>query len=147
MFEQAKTISNPEFEQPPTTLLYRGVRGDEERTRIGQWWTTNPYYAMVYANGGKGKMFVAQVSTNELGSMSHDVSQDEGYQNYGFVEHDPPGAREVTQDEVGALLAISRNASTESLDFDLPGGQLLKTPDDPIAAGRMVFDPTFEVEK
>jgi hypothetical protein len=147
MSEYKPSPPDPELEKPSTTLLYRGVLGSEEHTRIGQWWTTNPYYALVYAEGGVGKMFVVSIDTDKLGSMAYDVSQDEGYQNYGFVEQDPPGARMVTQDEINALLAISLSEDTAAPNTDLPGGKLLKTPEDPIAAGKAVFGSTFEEEK
>lgn len=137
--------SSPNLEpQAQTTLLYRGVSHEDNESRIGQWWTTNPYYALVYANGGSGKMFVARVDTDKLDQLAHNVSQDEGYNNYGFVDHDPPGARVVTQDEIAALKIISLNEASNIGASDLPGGQLLKTPDNPIEAGKAVFDPTFE---
>jgi len=139
--------SSPNLEpQIPTTLLYRGVSYKDNGSRIGQWWTTNPYYALVYANGGNGKMFVARVDTDALAQLSHDVSQDEGYENYGFVDQDPPGARIVTKDEIEALKFISRNEAGNIDATDLPGGQLLKTPADPVEAGRSVFEPVVYLE-
>jgi hypothetical protein len=144
--------SSPNLEpHEPTTLLYRGVGVEHNRERIGSWWTTNPYYALVYASGGEGNMFVASIDTDKLTQLAYDVSQDEGYENYGFVEQDPPGARIVTQGEIEALIAISQSAAeADNIDVStIPGGQeqLLRTPDEPIQAGRLVFEHTFELEQ
>lgn len=130
-----------------TKLIYRGVGQEDNRPRMGQWWTTNPYYALAYAGADNGQMFVARIDTDALARMARDVSQDEGYENYGFVEQDPPEARVVTQAEIEALMTISQNEAGNTGTPDLPGGQLLKTPNNPVEAGRIVFEHTFELEK
>ena len=142
MSEQ-RNLSNPNYEPEfAHTLLYRGVSADNDRSRIGAWWTTNPFYALSFANGENGRMYVARVDTVNLSFTAHDVSQDEGYENYGFIDDDPEAARLVTQEETNALLTVSQG-NTTTRSSDLPGGPLMKTPDNPVEIGKQVFEDTF----
>lgn len=91
-----------EFEKPNSTLVFRGV-AEHNRERAGKWWSTDPYYALFYAKGGKGVLFVADVDNGYLQSHGNDASIDEGYENYTFPHIDPPGMRVATPEEIQEL--------------------------------------------
>ncbi|GAC1387506.1 MAG: hypothetical protein NVS1B7_0840 [Candidatus Saccharimonadales bacterium] len=118
-------------------LLYRGVPERKDNDRLGRWWSTDPYYAYHYSNGGKGRLFVASVDETTLKTHAKDVSIDEGYENYLFPSTDPSDTRIASDEEIDAL----RAATTIESPDDMPGGPLIKRPDNAIEIGYAIFGP------
>lgn len=117
-------------------LLFRGVGGRTDGGVIGNWWTTNPYYAFRYSNAGAGDMFVVSIEKDDLDKLSTDVSLEDNYQNYFFTE-DPPNARAVTGEESALLKS---NTTFGGGSPDMPGGgRFMKTPDNAVEIGKIIF--------
>jgi len=123
--------SNTESHEKEKIFLYRGIGVKHTTDIMGNWWTTNPYYALVRV-GDTGTFFVAKVQPNELEELASDVSLEGNYQNYFFKE-DPPYARTATEEEVEKLRSRTTYAKSG------PGGLHMKTPDDAIEIGEDVF--------
>lgn len=95
--------------------LFRGIGKPNNLDRIGRWWSTNPYYAMVYGGSMVGQIYVATISKallqQGLADRSiKDASQDE-YPNYIFANQDPPGARPLTMPEIAKLQNLASGAA------------------------------------
>jgi len=116
-------------------LLYRGINQPNLKgTRIGRWWSTDPYYALRYSGGHlEGKMFVAKISEEDLRRLSVDVSIDEGYENFYFRDEDPQNIREVARHEKELLYSFCTFSKAKV------GGELMKPPPDPIERGKRIF--------
>lgn len=121
-----------QIEKEPDVLLYRGI-GEPREGEIGHWWSTNPYYGFRYSESGGGEMYFTKISKVDLNSTASDVSLESDYQNYFFKE-DPPRARKVTEEELNAL-----NSHTTFTKVGL-GGSVMKTPDNAVEIGKMIFD-------
>jgi hypothetical protein len=122
-------------EKEKPILIYRGMKTEHDRERIGHWWITDPYHALVYSNNGAGQMFVASVDRTELAEHAKDAST-EGLRTYYFADQDPSSARLATPEEIEAL----RTATTFSIeDRSITGG--IKTPDNGIEIGESIFGP------
>lgn len=125
--------------QKDKILLYRGTaEAREDASRAGAWWSTDPYYALRFSNGGEGQLFVAQVQREELTNYATDVSLDEGYENYLFAERDPDSVRLATSEEIKAL---NGRAAIDTPPNMPGGGSMLKRPDNPIEVGYEIFGP------
>ena len=120
-----------------TTLIYRGTGENRGHERMGAWWSTDPYYSLRYADGGKGQFFVAQVDDDELTKHANIASIDEGYEIYIFPMQDPTTARLATAEEIEAL----RSEAIIDNPTDLPGGPLLRRPSNSVEIGYRIFAP------
>lgn len=95
-----------------TLYLFRGVGGDKPvRTDfVGHWWTSNPYYAIPFGNSTIGRIWVSQITKQELQSLYENkqvfAKSIDDYPNYGFLKN-PPNVRPVTHEEVIKLKQIS----------------------------------------
>ncbi|MDP3769356.1 MAG: hypothetical protein Q8R40_00245 [bacterium] len=119
-------------EQEPKILLYRGISKKYEG-EIGHWWSTNPYYAFKYAEGGKGEMYFVKILESDLKKDASDVSLESNYENY-FFKKDPSNARKVTQKELDTL------ESNTTFTKAGPGGLMMKTPENAVEIGKTIFD-------
>lgn len=125
--------ANEANEQEETAvLLFRGVDIESSGDRAGKWWSTNPYYSLRRSDTGKGSLFVAKVSPADL-VKAKDVSLEAEYQNYFFEEEDPPGTREVTEEEMKKLL------ENTTFTKGALGGQMMATPQNAVEIGRRIF--------
>jgi hypothetical protein len=91
--------------------LFRGIGKPNNLDRIGKWWSTNPYYAMVYGANMVGQIFVATIDKEQLQQgladrSIADASQDE-FPNYIFRSTDPPNARPMTMPEITKLKGLA----------------------------------------
>lgn len=114
-------------------LLFRGIEIKTDGNQIGKWWSTNPYYSYHYSNGDVGEMYVVSLKKQDLDKLAKDVSLESEYQNYFFSE-DPPNARRITSEESDAL-----ESNTTFSKGNAPGGQIMKTPDNAVEIGKMIF--------
>lgn len=110
--------------------LFRGLANTKEG-RIGAWWSTNPYYALRFAQGGTGSLYMAKVPMSAL-NTAIDVSTENEYSNY-FFNTDPPDARLVPPEKIKELQSymVASNG--------LIGGTLQRPPTNPVEIGRKVF--------
>jgi hypothetical protein len=95
--------------------LFRGIGKANNLDRVGKWWSTNPYYAMVYGGNQVGQVYVATIDkpTLQRGLADRsikDATQDE-FPNYIFGNSDPPGARAMTMPEMQKLRTMASGPS------------------------------------
>jgi len=114
-------------------ILFRGIKDPNNRTSIGRWWSTNPFYALKYGNIKQGQIFIAKIKETELKTLARDVSIEGHYKNYFFVDQDPPNARELNQKEIDQLMSFSIITKAPV------GGNIFKYPDDPVGIARSIF--------
>jgi len=132
MSQELPDIISEQKEGEPEILLYRGI-GKSREGKIGHWWSTNPYYSFRYSAGSKGEMYFVKIKKSDLDKLASDVSLESHYQNYFFRE-DPPEARRVAQEEMDSLRSHTTFTKMEI------GGTIMKTPDNAVEIGKMIFD-------
>src|SRR3989338_3584356 len=128
----SKKSAEEQKEQIKGILLFRGISKTKEG-KIGHWWSTNPYYALGYGEGGKGEIYVVKIGQDQINNHASDVSIEDTFQNY-FFQDDPPGARKVTEQEIQEL-----NDNTTFTKLPL-GGTVIKTPGNAVEIGQKIFD-------
>ncbi len=130
--ELPDTNKTEKKEEEPDFLLYRGIGRNKEGS-IGHWWSTNPYYALRYAQGGKGEVYWVKMKKLEIERLSSDVSLEDNYQNYFFKE-DPPNAERATNEQLEILKSKTIFAKSKG-----PGGVMMKTPENAVEIGKEIF--------
>lgn len=125
--------------------LIRGIGGEKpvRTARIGNWWTTNPYYGMRYGGLKEGRVWVAHMRREDMqrrfadGSL-YDASIDD-YPNYGFPQ-DPPNARPMTQGEIDEFRRLSGDLNPDGTEpkEGIPG--LFRQ-----LTGQKAIDATYQV--
>lgn len=114
-------------------LIYRGIDKSNVRERLGAWWTSDPFYALRYSSGGKGELYHAKVTPQQLKSMAHDVSFEAETKTFTFPKADPPGAQRATSEQISAL-------KSHQVVTRMPiGGDIVKNPANPAEVGREIF--------
>lgn len=121
--------------------LFRGVgprKGEIERA--GRWWSTSPWYAMRHRSRD-GTLYVAEVEESELKALAKDKSIEEDFQNYLFVDRDPPGTREASREEIDEYSKheIPSTPNSGSPGSRFPKAVFIKKPEDHVELGRRIF--------
>jgi hypothetical protein len=108
--------------------LFRGIGGPPNPlSRLGKWWSTNPYYGMRYGGLVPGQIFVAVMPRSAIeeglanGSIV-DATQDE-YPNYIFRQ-DPARARAMTPEEIQQFRDLAGPSVPSPTSF--PGGEVFR---------------------
>ncbi len=122
--------NSPEAQKPDNKIfLLRGLKGRQKGDQVGVWWTTNPRIALGKAYekyrrgvGSRGDVFVAQVSVDELASLTEEGSLDKEFKRapHGLrLKEDPPNLRKVTKEELDGLELLVSKSPREAAPEDI----------------------------